>query len=80
MIVIGLGVIFFGFGNGGQSMVLAISQSMAVSLRVAGKGSDRAVYCGGVLPGRGADWHYCGEAKNPQVTLRSAVGKVLWRS
>ncbi len=76
MIVIGLGVIFFGFGNGGRRLVLAISQSMAVSLRVAGKVPDRAVYCGGVLPGRGADWHTAGEAKNPQVTLRSAVGKV----
>ncbi len=39
MIVIGLGVIFFGFGNGGQSIGFSNPQSMAVSLRVAGKGS-----------------------------------------
>ncbi|XPE62360.1 hypothetical protein ACNKHT_25120 [Shigella flexneri] len=80
MIVIGLGVIFFRFGNGGSRLVLAISQSMAVSLRVAGKGSvlrcvlwwrlDQGVELIGIT---------AGEVKNPQVTLRSAVGKVLWR-
>lgn len=58
MIVIGLGVIFFGFGMAGSRLVLATSQSMAVSLRGLERVPDRIVYCGGVLPGRGADWHY----------------------
>ncbi len=80
MIVIGLGVIFFGFGNAGSRLVLAISQSMAVSLRVAERVPDRIVYCGGVLPGRGADGITAGEAKNPQVTLRSAVGRCCGES
>ncbi|XNM61800.1 amino acid permease [Escherichia coli] len=79
MIVIGLGVIFFGFGNGGQSIGFSNLTGMAVSLRVAGRVPDRSVYCGGVLPGRELIGITAGEAKNPQVTLRSAVGKVLWR-
>ncbi len=75
MIVIGLGVIFFGFAMAGSRLVLAISQSMAVSLRWLERVPDRSVYCGGVLPGRGLIGITAGEAKNPQVTLRSAEAK-----
>lgn len=41
--------------------------------------SDRIVYRGGLLSGVELIGITAGEAKNPQVTLRSAVGKVLWR-
>lgn len=39
MIVVGLGVIFFGFGNGGHPLVLVISPNMAVSSPAAGRAS-----------------------------------------
>ncbi len=59
MIVVGLGVIFFGFGNGGQSIGFRQSHEHGGFLCWWLEGvPDGAVYCGGVLPGRGADWHY----------------------
>ena len=56
MIVIGLAIFL--------ALVRRQSIGLAISLRdtrlaVAERVPDRAVYCGGVLPGRGADWHYC---------------------
>ncbi|EOG4473579.1 amino acid permease [Salmonella enterica subsp. enterica serovar Infantis] len=65
MIIIGLGVIFFGFGNGGQAIGFGNLTALCIVV---------ASYQGVELIGITA-----GEAKNPQVTLRSAVGKVLWR-
>ncbi len=60
MIVIGLGVIFFGFGNGGQSIGFSnLTEHGGFLCGWLERVPDRAVYCGGVLPGRGADWHYC---------------------
>lgn len=63
----------------GSRLVLATSQSMAVSLR-GWKGFLTAL-CIVVASYRGVELIgiTAGEAKNPQVTLRSAVGKVLWR-
>ncbi len=70
MIVIGLGVIFFGLAMAGSRLVLATSQSMAVSCGGLERVPDRIVYCGGVLPGVELIGITAGEAKNPQVTLR----------
>ena len=80
MIVIGLGVIFFGFGNGGQSIGFSNLTEHGGFFAGGWKGFLTALcivvasYQGVELIGITA-----GEAKNPQVTLRSAVGKVLWR-
>ncbi len=74
------GVIFFGFGNGGQSIGFSNLTEHGGFFAGGWKGfPDRIVYCGGVLPGVELIGITAGEAKNPQVTLRSAVGKVLWR-
>ncbi len=70
MIVIGLGVIFFVLAMAGSRLVLAISQSMAVSCGWLERVPDCIVYCGGVLPGVELIGITAGEAKNPQVTLR----------
>lgn len=57
MIVIGLGVIFFGFGNGGQAIGFGnLTEHGGFSPVVEGL-PDGIVYCRGFLPGRGADWH-----------------------
>lgn len=80
MIVIGLGVIFFGFGNGGTSIGFSNLTEHGGFFAGGWKGFLTALcivvasYQGVELIGMTA-----GEAKNPQVTLRSAVGKVLWR-
>lgn len=80
MIVIGLGVIFFGFGNGGQAIGFGNLTEHGGFFAGGWKGFLTALcivvasYQGVELIGITA-----GEAKNPQVTLRSAVGKVLWR-
>lgn len=52
---------------------------MVVSLPALEGLPDGAVYRGRVLSGVELIGITAGEAKNPQVTLRSAVGKVLWR-
>ncbi|STL47618.1 amino acid permease [Escherichia coli] len=76
MIVIGLGVIFFGFGNGGQSIGFSNLTEHGGFFAGGWKGFLTALcivvasYQGVELIGITA-----GEAKNPQVTLRSAVGK-----
>lgn len=80
MIVVGLGVIFFGFGNGGHSIGFSNLTEHGGFFAGGWKGFLTALcivvasYQGVELIGITA-----GEAKNPQVTLRSAVGKVLWR-
>ncbi len=80
MIVVGLGVIFFGFGNHGQAMGFGNLTEHGGFFAGGWKGFLTALcivvasYQGVELIGITA-----GEAKNPQVTLRSAVGKVLWR-
>ena len=80
MIVIGVGVIFFGFGNCGQAIGFGNLTEHGGFFAGGWKGFLTALcivvasYQGVELIGITA-----GEAKNPQVTLRSAVGKVLWR-
>ncbi len=80
MIVVGLGVIFFGFGNGGHAIGFDNLTGHGGFFAGGWKGFLTALcivvasYQGVELIGITA-----GEAKNPQVTLRSAVGKVLWR-
>ena len=80
MIVVGLGVIFFGFGNGGHAIGFGNLTENGGFFAGGWKGFLTALcivvasYQGVELIGITA-----GEAKNPQVTLRSAVGKVLWR-
>jgi len=80
MIVIGVGVIFFGLGNGGQAIGFSNLTEHGGFFAGGWKGFLTALcivvasYQGVELIGITA-----GEAKNPQVTLRSAVGKVLWR-
>jgi AAT family amino acid transporter len=80
MIVVGLGVIFFGFGNGGHALGFGNLTDNGGFFAGGWKGFLTALcivvasYQGVELIGITA-----GEAKNPQVTLRSAVGKVLWR-
>ncbi|MBN0531048.1 amino acid permease, partial [Pseudomonas aeruginosa] len=75
-----LGVIFFGFGNGGHSIGFGNLTEHGGFFAGGWKGFLTALcivvasYQGVELIGITA-----GEAKNPQVTLRSAVGKVLWR-
>jgi AAT family amino acid transporter len=60
MIVVGLGVIFFGFGNGGQPDQALSNLTEHGGFFAGGwKGfSDGAVYRGGVLSGRGAYRHH----------------------
>ncbi|MGG1760147.1 amino acid permease [Bacillus velezensis] len=80
MIVAGIGIIFFGFGNGGHAIGLSNLWShggfftngfsgffFALSLVV-------AAYQGVELIGITA-----GEAKDPQKTLRSAIQSIIWR-
>ena len=80
MIVIGLGIIFFGFGHHGQPTGFGNLTDHGGFFAGGWKGFLMALcivvasYQGVELIGMTA-----GEAKNPQVTLRSAVGKVLWR-
>jgi len=80
MIVVGLGVIFFGFGQHGQAIGLSNLTGHGGFFAGGWKGFLMALcivvasYQGVELIGMTA-----GEAKNPQVTLRSAIGKVLWR-
>lgn len=80
MIVIGLGVIFFGFGNGGQAIGFGNLTEHGGFFAGGWKGFLTAL-CIVVASYRGVELIgiTAGEAKNPQVTLRSAVGKVLWR-
>lgn len=60
MIVIGTGVIFFGFGNGGQSIGFSNLTEHGGFFAGGWKGFLTAL-CIVVAsyPGRGADWHYC---------------------
>ncbi|MCY8225554.1 amino acid permease [Bacillus haynesii] len=80
MIVAGLGIIFFGFGNGGQAIGFSNLWShggfftggfsgffFALSLVI-------AAYQGVELIGITA-----GEAKDPQNTLRHAIQSIIWR-
>ncbi|MCY7778765.1 amino acid permease [Bacillus haynesii] len=80
MIVAGLGIIFFGFGNGGQAIGFSNLWShggfftggfsgffFALSLVI-------AAYQGVELIGITA-----GEAKDPQNTLRHAIQNIIWR-
>ena len=77
MIVVGLGVIFFGFGNGGHAIGFGNLTEHGGFFAGGWKGFLTALcivvasYQGVELIGITA-----GEAKNPQVTLRSAVGKI----
>ena len=80
MIVVGLGVIFFGLGNGGQPIGFGNLTEHGGFFAGGWKGFLTAL-CIVVASYQGVELIgiTSGEAKNPQVTLRSAVGKVLWR-
>ncbi|WP_337049678.1 bifunctional threonine/serine APC transporter ThrP [Serratia fonticola] len=80
MILVGLGVIFFGFGNGGQPTGFANLTAHGGFFAGGWKGFLFALcivvasYQGVELVGITA-----GEAKNPQVTLKRAINNILWR-
>lgn len=80
MIVVGLGVIFYGFGNHGQPTGLGNLTAHGGFFAGGWRGFLFALcivvasYQGVELVGITA-----GEAKNPQVTLRRAISNVLWR-
>lgn len=80
MIVVGLGVIFFGFGNHGQALGFENLTSHGGFFAGGWKGFLFALcivvasYQGVELVGITA-----GEAKNPQVTLKRAINNILWR-
>ncbi|QCR37559.1 amino acid permease [Nissabacter sp. SGAir0207] len=80
MIVAGLGVIFFGFGNHGQALGFENLTVHGGFFAGGWKGFLFALcivvasYQGVELVGITA-----GEAKNPQVTLKRAINNILWR-
>ncbi len=80
MIAVGLGIIVFGIGNHGQPVGLSNLTAHGGFFAGGWKGLLFALcivvasYQGVELVGITA-----GEAKNPQVTLRRAVGNILWR-
>lgn len=80
MILIGLGLIFFGIGNDFEPIGLANLTEHGGFFAGGWKGFLFALcivvasYQGVELVGITA-----GEAKNPQVTLRKAIGNILWR-
>lgn len=80
MILVGLGVILFGFGNGGQPIGFANLTEHGGFFAGGWKGFLFALcivvasYQGVELVGITA-----GEAKNPQVTLKRAINNILWR-
>ncbi|TCV98908.1 bifunctional threonine/serine APC transporter ThrP [Biostraticola tofi] len=80
MIVVGLGVIFYGLGNQGQATGLANLTAHGGFFAGGWKGFLFALclvvasYQGVELVGIAA-----GEARNPQVTLRRAISNILWR-
>lgn len=80
MILVGLGVIFFGFGNGGQPIGFANLTEHGGFFAGGWKGFLFALcivvasYQGVELVGITA-----GEAKKPQVTLKRAINNILWR-
>lgn len=80
MIVVGLGVIFFGFGNFGQPTGFGNLTNHGGFFAGGWKGFLFALcivvasYQGVELVGITA-----GEAKNPQVTLKRAINNILWR-
>lgn len=80
MILVGLGVIFFGFGNGGEPIGFANLTAHGGFFAGGWKGFLFALcivvasYQGVELVGITA-----GEAKNPQVTLKRAINNILWR-
>ncbi len=80
MILVGLGVIFFGFGNGGQPTGFANLTAHGGFFAGGWKGFLFALcivvasYQGVELVGITA-----GEAKKPQVTLKRAINNILWR-
>ncbi|MEB6334559.1 bifunctional threonine/serine APC transporter ThrP [Serratia rhizosphaerae] len=80
MILVGLGVIFFGFGNGGVPTGFANLTQHGGFFAGGWKGFLFALcivvasYQGVELVGITA-----GEAKNPQVTLKRAINNILWR-
>ncbi|HDL7733260.1 TPA: amino acid permease [Yersinia enterocolitica] len=80
MILVGLGVIFFGFGNHGQPIGFDNLTAHGGFFAGGGKGFMFALcivvasYQGVELVGITA-----GEARNPQVTLKRAINNILWR-
>lgn len=80
MILVGLGVILFGFGNGGEQVGFANLTAHGGFFAGGWKGFLFALcivvasYQGVELVGITA-----GEAKNPQVTLKRAINNILWR-
>ncbi|AGB80536.1 Probable transport protein YifK [Serratia rubidaea] len=80
MILVGLGVIFFGFGNGGAPTGFANLTQHGGFFAGGWKGFLFALcivvasYQGVELVGITA-----GEAKNPQITLKRAINNILWR-
>ncbi len=80
MIVVGVGIIFFGIGNHGQATGFANLTGHGGFLAGGWKGLLFALclvaasYQGVELVGITA-----GEAKNPKITLRRAINNILWR-
>lgn len=80
MLIIGVGLIFFGFGNGGKPISLSNLYSHGGFFAGGLKGFLFALciitasYQGVELVGITA-----GEANNPKVTLRRAVKNIIWR-
>ncbi|WP_440867054.1 bifunctional threonine/serine APC transporter ThrP [Symbiopectobacterium purcellii] len=80
MIVVGVGIIFFGIGNHGQATGFANLTEHGGFLAGGWKGLLFALclvvasYQGVELVGITA-----GEAKNPKITLRRAINNILWR-
>lgn len=80
MILVGLGVILFGFGNGGEPIGFANLTEHGGFFAGGWKGFLFALcivvasYQGVELVGITA-----GEAKNPKVTLKRAINNILWR-
>lgn len=80
MIVVGLGVIFLGIGNGGQPVGLANLTARGGFFAGGWKGFLFAL-CIVVASYQGVELVgiMAGEAKDPQVTLRRAISNILWR-
>ncbi|VAX76978.1 Probable transport protein YifK [Serratia symbiotica] len=80
MILIGLGVIFFGVGNGGLAIGFGNLKDYGGFFAGGWKGFLSAL-CIVVASYQGVEvvGIMAGEAKNPQVTLKRAINNILWR-
>lgn len=81
MILIGLGIIFFGWGNNGIPVGMSNITSGSGGFFAGGAKGFFVALCLVVAAYQGVELVgiTAGEAKNPQVTLRRAVKNVIWR-